>query len=375
MKHRSLTLALAASAAALASGCSKPPEQQAIPPSPVVTQGVTLADVTVVRDYPGTSASVQMVEINARVEGWVIKQNFKDGQMVQEGSTMYQIDPRPFEVALEKALADMAVAEAEYKNAKQKVERNRPLVEVQAISAEQFDQLVANERSTKAATEARLAAVDQARLNLSYCTVKALASGQASKTQVYTGTLVGPTVNNRMTNIQVLDPIWVQFYPIAAEIPQLRKLLESGASAIEVSVTPGDWKRNGKIVFLDNHVDQNTDTILARVQLDNKDLALLPGAYVSVRFPVKTLESAITVPENCITYQSAETIIWTVDADRKAHPKQVKIGPPGGAGVVVLSGLEKDDKIVVQGQQKLRADNTLTVEMPAGKPAAGSETK
>jgi RND family efflux transporter MFP subunit len=305
---------------------------------------------------------MSMIEINARVEGWVIKQNFTDGQMVKEGDVLYQIDPRPFEVALAQAVADMGVADAEYRNAKQKVERNRPLVDVDAISVEAFEQLVANERSTKAQTEAKAAAVDQARLNLSYCTVRALGAGQVSKTQVYEGTLVGPAVNNRMTNVQSLAPIWVDFNPIAQDIPALRTLLESGKDSVEVTMPPGKWKGQGRVVFIDNHVDPTTDTILARLQLPNADLTLVPGTYVSVSLPVQTMTGAVTIPETAIVFQTASTLVWLVQPNNTVKSQIIETGPKGGAGIVVTSGLKAGDRVVTQGQQGLRSEGAQITE-------------
>ncbi len=362
-----LVLGIVATSAVAA--CSKPAPPHQEPPAPVVTEAATTADVPVFHEYPGTATTVRMVEINARVEGWVTKQNFTDGQTVQEGMILYEIDPRPFEVALEQSLADLAVAEAEYKNAKQKVERNRPLVDVEAISVEQFEQLVANERSTKAQTEARRAAVDQSRLNLSYCTVRALSAGQISKTQVYQGTLVGPTVNNRMTNIQVLDPIWVEFNPIAQDIPALRTLMENRKDAVDVTMPPGNWKGSGKVVFIDNHVDASTDTILARLELANADRSLVPGAYVNLKLPVQIMKDAVTIPESALVYQTAASLVWLVQANNTVKSVVVQTGPRGGSGIVVTSGLKAGDRVVTHGQQKLR-ENKVIHEVKAPAPDA-----
>lgn len=355
------TLSAALCTALLGFGCTKNEQPQLPPPPAVRVAEAAAADVIVYRDYPGTTATVQMIEINARVEGWVVKQNFTDGQMVQEGMVLYEIDPRPYEVDLERAVADLAVAEAEYKNAKQKVERNRPLVEVEAISAEQFDQMVANERSTKAQTEARRAVIDQAKLNLGYCKVLALGTGQVSKTQVYEGTLVGPSVNNRMTNIQALDPIWVEFYPIAADIPALRELMAKGQADVAVGIPGSEWKSQGRVVFIDNHVDATTDTILARLELKNTDLSVVPGAYVSVKLPVQTLAGAVTVPQEAIVYQTAAALLWIVGEDNKVTSRVVQLGPPGGTGVVVTDGVKAGEKVIVAGQQKLRDGTEVQV--------------
>ena len=151
---------------AVSSACSRAPQgPAAMPPSPVRTVKPTVSDVPIHREYPGMTMSVRTVDIIPRVSGWIDTQGFTNGQAVNEGQMLYVIDPRPYRVMVEKAKADIAVVEAELKNASDKVVRNRPLVEVSAISQEAFDQMLANQRTAEANLDAKHAALDEANLN------------------------------------------------------------------------------------------------------------------------------------------------------------------------------------------------------------------
>jgi RND family efflux transporter MFP subunit len=339
-------------ALALLAGCSRPPQAPpAPPPAPVVTVRPTVADVGVYRDYPGITKSVRTVDVIPRVSGYVDQQAFVDGEMVEDGELLYQIDPRPYAVAVEKAEAEIGIVEAELRNATDRVGRNRPLVEVGAISQQEFDQLLADERSAKARLQARRAALDEANLNLSFTRIESPAGGKASATRVYPGTMVGP--EQLLVTVRQMDPLWVEFSPAAIELPAVRALEASGRADTEVALSDGRWKRMGKVVFVDNTVNPDTSTIRTRVEVPNADLAMAPGAYLNVRLRVALLADAVTVPERAIVYQTAAATLWTVDAERKARQKVVRVGPPGGAGVVILEGLAADDEVVVEGALKL----------------------
>ena len=357
---------------ALFAGCSRPPQAPpAPPPAPVVTVKPTVADVGVFRDYPGITKSVRTVDVIPRVSGYIDHQAFVDGEMVEDGELLYQIDPRPYAVAVEKAQAEIGIVEAELRNATDRVARNRPLVEVGAISQQEFDQLLADERSAKARLQARRAALDEANLNLSFTRIESPARGKASATRVYPGTLVGP--EQLLVTVRQMDPLWVEFSPAAIELPAVRALEASGRSDTEVALSDGRWKRMGKVVFVDNTVNPETSTIRTRLEVPNPDLVMAPGAYLNVRLRVDELKGAVTVPEKAIVYQTAAATLWTVDGERKARQKVVKVGPHGGAGVVILEGVGPDDEIVVEGALKLY-DGAQTFD-PAAAAAAANAPK
>jgi membrane fusion protein (multidrug efflux system) len=370
MKTLRATLACAALAAA---ACSKPPAAPAgPPPAPVRTVTPTVADVPVHRDYPGITMSVRTVDVIPRVAGWIDAQGFANGQDVTDGQMLYVIDPRPYEVAVEKAKADVAIVQAELRNASDMVARNRPLVEVSAISQQEFDRLIANERVATANLAARRALLDQANLDLSFTRVASPADGQASATNIYPGTYVTP--QQVLVTVRQMDPMWVEFQPVDMDIPALRRMLKDGDASTVATLPGGGWSRNGKVVFLDNTVNRDTATIRTRLEVPNADRLMAPGAYVNVRLEVDRLEGAVTVPEQAIVYQTAAATLWTVDGEGKARQKVVKTGPRGGAGIVITEGIGAADQVVVEGMQKLY-DGAQTVSPEAMRAAVEAQVQ
>ena len=261
----------------------------------------------------------------------------------------------PYEVAVEKAKADIGVVQADLTNAHDRVERNRPLVEVSAISPQEFDQLVANERSLTAQLAARRAMLDEANLNLSFTRILSPVAGRTSATTTYSGTYVTP--QQLLVTVRQLDPLWVEFNPVATDLPALRKMMESGDRGTTAALPGGEWSRSGKVVFVDNTVNRETSTIRTRIELPNPDRVMVPGAYVNVHLKVDELADALSVPEQAIVYQTAAATLWTVDKDGKARQKVVKTGPRGGAGIVIAEGLSADDVVVVEGIEGVASPN------------------
>ena len=341
-----------AATAAIAAACSRGPQAPpGPPPMPVATARPTVGDVAVYRDYPGIAMSVRTVDIIPRVSGWIDEQAFRDGQDVAERQLLYRIDPRPYEVAREQARAEVAMVEAELRNATDRVTRNRPLVEVGAISQQEFDQYIADERTALARLDARRAALDEANLNLSFTRIESPLSGKASATAFWPGTMVGP--QQLLVTVRQMDPLWVEFQPVSQDLPELARLQASGRDSTEVSTPDGAWTRMGKVVFVDNTVIPTTSTVRTRLEIPNADRSMAPGAYLNVRLKVEEVVGALSVPEHAIVYQTAAATLWVLDAERKARQRVVKTGPRGGAGIVILEGLGPDDEVVVEGTQRL----------------------
>lgn len=361
---------LALAAACALAACSKrsaPPER---PAAAVVSVPVTVSDVTISRDYPAQAVSVRTVEIDARVEGWLLKQKYADGAMVDAGQLMYELDPAPYRIALEFAQAKLAAAEASLFDATQKYERNKPLVSSGAISREEFDQLEAQWLGAKAGVLAAAADVDNAKLNLSYCTITSPVRGQSSKTRVYEGTLVKPEGNGNLTDVRQLDPIWIEFSPVASDIPALRALQSGGTASVPVKDPSGTWSGTGKVIFVNNAVDTSTSTIIARIEVANPDLSVMPGQYLAVSLPQRVIKGAISVPQTAIVYQTAAAIVWTVTPEQTAKSTNVDVIGFGGAGLVIGSGLAPDARVVVEGQGRLAPGAKVSEAKPTPQPAA-----
>lgn len=358
-----LPTALLGAAALVA--CERPKAAPRVPPPPtVVTVAPTVEDVAVHRDYPATGMSIQPVPIVPRVEGWIRSQGFVNGDMVKAGQVLYQIDPDPFQAKLDATVADLAVAQAQFDNAKQIYERNKPLLEADAIAPEKLQDYEAQYLATQAQVKAAEAQVELARLNLSYCTVTSPVEGQASATTQYVGALVGPDAAHPLVNVQPLDPLWVQFMADADELATLRSQFGQESPGVEILLPDGSWSRLGRIVFLDNQVMPSSSMISVRVEVANADHAILPGTYLLARLRTAVLAQAVTVPIEAVVRQSAASVVWIIDGEGNASQKTVNLGPRAGTHVVITSGVAATDRVVVQGQTKLRAGQKVSVVTP-----------
>ena len=342
-------------------GCKETKAAPAMPPIPVNAVTVGASNININTVYPAITVSVRTVMIDARVEGWLLKQRFQDGALVQVNQVMYEIDPTPFRIALEKAQAELASSEAKLFDSKQKYERNKPLVATEAISQEQFDQYESAYLSDKANVQTSKANLDNAKLNLSYCVITSPLAGQASKTNVYEGTLIKPQSNGQLTNIRQLDPIWIDFAPVASDVPALREFMKSGAAQVNVNDPSGSWKGKGRVVFIDNSVGQTTGTILARIEVANSNFEILPGQYLNVDMPTQSFPGAISIPESSVVYQTAIPTVWVVQADGTAQNKTIVLGEHGGVGLMVKSGLSAGEQVITAGQQKLRPGTKVSI--------------
>ncbi len=387
MKH--LSLALAASAL-VAFGCEeKKPAPRTPPPPTVVVSPAGTADVPVYRDYPATAMSIQPVAIVPRVEGWLLEQNFVNGAMVTANQTLYRIDPAPFQAKLDAAKRELAVANAQLFNAKQQYERNKPLLESDAVSQEKLESLEASFLAAEAQVESAKADIEIAKLNLSYCTITTPVAGQVSATSKYVGDLVRAEQQRPLVSVQPLDPIWVQFMAVSSDLPALRAQFGEASPGVAISLPDGSWTRTGKIVFIDNAVVPGSSMIMVRVEVPNPDHAILPGTYLNAKFRQSLDAGAVIVPIDAVVRQAAQSVVWVVDSQETATMKTVTLGPRFGGDVVVSTGLSAGEQVVVQGQPKLRNGAKVDVltpqkyakpatAAPAAKPdepASGGETK
>ena len=339
----------------LLAGCEHHHPPAPTPPPPtVVTTAVGIEDVAVYRHYPATSISIQPVAIVPRVAGWVREQNFTNGQMVSKGQQLYLIDPDPFVAALDRAEAAVAVAQAELFNARQQYERNQPLLEAEAISPEDLERLEANFMQAEAQVKVAQAEAEIARLNLSYCTVSSPVDGQLSATTLYVGDYAKVDPSNPLVTVQPLDPLWVQFMAISDDLDALRSQFGSAGPGVEISLPDGSWHRSGPVVFIDNTVMPGTAMIQVRVEVANADHAILPGTYLNARFRQRLLEKAMTVPVEAVVRQAAESVVWIVDENETARIRIVTLGPIQKGRIAILSGLSASDRVIVQGQSRLR---------------------
>jgi RND family efflux transporter MFP subunit len=431
MNTRPLTIGSLAFALALScASCSKEPTKPDGPP-PIAVR-TALAESKPLRrtkTYPGITASVRSVELTARVQGFLAKQHVADGARVEEGTLVYEIDARPFEVALASARADLDRAKAQVSSARAKVaaaeaqvaqakaqipglvaardlaardvERNRPLVETGAVSKQAFDQFEsklvnatsqletaeaavrtaeaqrASAQSEVAVAEAQAGAataqVEGAELNLSYCAVKAPMAGLLGKSSVSEGQMVGPSYAVTLNTLVETDPMWVQFSPSATEWPLLDGLMRKGEVAATVAYG-GDASitAKGRVVFASNAVDVSTSTIMLRAEFPNASGAFRPGTYANVTLDLGEIPNVVMIPATALVPRETEFRVWRVKADSTVEEVRVRVSAREDEFVGVTEGLAAGDRVVTAGTLKLTG-GAKTVEAPpepGGSPAS-----
>ncbi|QXH54042.1 MexC family multidrug efflux RND transporter periplasmic adaptor subunit [Pseudomonas fakonensis] len=362
-KMRAIGVAGWLAAAVLLAGCEAADEPQAAAAVlPVDTVTVTHEALALASTLPGRVEPMRVAEVRARVAGIVLRKAFEEGADVKAGDLLFQIDPAPFKAALARAEGDLARAQAVQHEAQARLRRYQPLVQVQAISQQDFDTASANSRSAQAAVLSAQADVQTARLNLGYATVTAPISGRIGRALATEGALVGQGEATLMARIQQLDPIYVDFTQSAADALRLRQALQSGSLAsgeertLSAQVEGTDYRRQGALMFTDVAVDRGTGQVTLRGRFDNADGILLPGMYVRVHTPQGVDRQAILVPQRAVQRASdGQARVMVVGAGNLAEARPVSTGAMQGARWQITQGLQAGDQVIVGSPAGLAA--------------------
>jgi membrane fusion protein (multidrug efflux system) len=347
-------------AAALVSGCSQKPPASAAPKVQVVT--VTPQDVPIYQQWIGTLDGYPNAQIRAQVSGYLVRQDYVEGGAVKAGDLLFEIDPRPFQAALDQALGKLAQDDAQQGKAQLDVKRYTPLAKEEAISQEQLDDAIQAELAAAAAVEADKAAEETARLNLGFCRITSPVDGIAGIAKAQIGDLVGPG-GMVLTTVSTIDPMRVYFsiseqsylqfcrqFTNAAERAAFRGDMELQLILSDGSVYP----LPGKWFFTSREVDVNTGTLQIAGLFPNPDYLLRPGQYALVRAKTETRHGAVLLPQRAVTEMQGSYLVATVDSDNKAHVKPVQVGQQVGNDWLIDKGLEPNDRVVIEGTQKAR---------------------
>lgn len=346
------------------------------PPPPVSIVVVQPAPATISSELPGRLEPTRIAEVRARVPGIVEQRAFREGSEVKAGQVLFRIDSAPLKADLAAADANLQRAQAALELARAEVRRFAPLVEANAISRQQYDNAVAQQKLAQADVAALRAARDRAKLNLGYATVSAPIAGRIGKALVSEGALVGQGEPTPMATIQQVHPIFADFTQPATEIARLRRAFESGevkqvqgdtARVVLVLDDGSDYGLPGKLLFSDLSVDRSTGQVTLRAEFPNPDRVLLPGMYVRVRLEQGVDERAIRVPQQAVQRGSdGGASVWVVgEADIPAL-QPIVTGPTVGDTLIVREGLKAGDRVVVEGFQKLRPGAPVKPEPWAG---------
>jgi membrane fusion protein (multidrug efflux system) len=352
--------AIAAVLAACSPAKGSAPGAGGLPPAQVAVQKVAAADVPVAYEYVGQTAGSRDAEVRARVTGILLKRNFAEGGPVKRGQSLYSIDPEPFRVALQRADADVAAAEARHAQAARTLTRLKPLWEAKATSQRDYDDAVSAEAVARADLQRAQAARAQAALELGYTRVESPIAGMASRSQVSEGSLVsGPQV--LLTTVTQTDPIKVRFgipdtdqmrWRTEAAAGQL-KLPQRDAFEVQVKLADGSiYARKGKLLFSDTRVSGTTGTVEAEAEIPNPDGVLRPGQFVRVRLLGATRPQALRVPTRAVLDGPQGKFVYMA-AGGKALPKPVQVGEQSADGWIITQGLAAGDEIIVDGMARI----------------------
>lgn len=374
MRRSVLLLPVAAVALGL-SGCAQ--EQQAPPPPQVSIITVKAQPIANVIELPGRVQAYRISEVRARVNGIIQARLFEEGSDVAAGKALFQIDPRELRASANAAQAQLTRAQATSANAGQVVNRYSGLLPDQAISRQEYDAAVANQRTAIADVAQARAQLESARLSLGYSTVTAPISGRVGRAQVTEGALVTAAAGTLLTTIEQIDRIYVNFSQSSSDLLAIRRDMASGKLSmpslgrVDVQLVLEDGSVSpiiGHIDFLDLSIDENTGTAALRAEFANPGRTLLPGQFVRARIQAGTRNGGILVPQRAVKLASQGASVMIVDAKNMAAARPVKLGALQGNQWVILEGLKPGDRVIVEGGQKAMPGQPVTIAQP--RPAA-----
>ena len=343
------------------------------PPATVGVVTVSNQVVALQTELPGRVSPVRVAQVRARVNGVVLQRLFREGSEVKAGQVLYQIDAAPYRAAFESAQASVAKSQANLAQATAQLERNKPLVEANAISKQEYTTLVTAQKQAEADLATAKAAVQTAQINLNYATVTAPISGRIGQTLVTEGALVSQAEATQLAVIQQTGTVYVNFTQSTTDVLRLRKaiaskqLRASGDGSVPVRVVLEDGSelsRAGKLLFTDLTVDATSGQITLRAEVPNSDGLLLPGQYVRVRLSQAELPSAMLLPQQAVTRTSQGDTVLVVGSDGKPAPRPVKIGNAQNNQWVILDGLQPGDQVIADGFQKMMAPGAPVKTVP-----------
>jgi membrane fusion protein (multidrug efflux system) len=327
------------------------------PPPEVGVLAVKFEPVALQTELPGRVEPVRVAQVRARVNGVVLKRLFTEGSEVKAGQSLFQIDPAPYQAALNSAQAALGKAQANLAQASAQAERYKPLVEANAVSKQEYVNVVSAHKQAEADVAAQKAALQIAQINSGYANVLAPISGRIGRALVTEGALVSATEATQLAVIQQLSTVYVNFTQSASELQKLRNSGKGkAADSASVTVLLDDGTalpQKGKLLFSDVSVDPTSGQVTLRAEVPNADGALLPGQYVRVRVSQVQLPSAVVLPQQAVTRGTQGDTVIVVGPDGKPGPRPVRIGSQQGTSWIVLEGLKEGEQVVVDGFQKM----------------------
>ena len=304
----------------------------------------------------GNVEAYATVAVKAQAGGELMQVNFKEGDFIKEGDLLFVLDSRPYEAAVRQAEANLARNTAQAKNAFLQEKRYASLLKEGAASPEQYDLAKSSSDALEAAVRADRAALENARIQLSYCTIRAPLSGQTGTLKVDRGNIVKANDTSPLVIINQISPIYVTFSVAEKYFPEIKKYMASGPLKVEAAVPKSDLQpAEGVLSFIDSAVDTTTGTILLKAAFPNEAHVLWPGQFVNAALTLTAQPDAVVIPSQAVQAGQAGTYVFVVTADLTAELRAVTAGRAFGQEVVIEKGVQPGEQVVTDGQLQLVA--------------------
>jgi multidrug efflux system membrane fusion protein len=311
------------------------------------------------------------VSIKSQVTGVLTKAHFQEGQNVKKGQLLFTVDPRPLEAALKQAEATLARDTAQLQNSREQARRYAELVKKQYVSQEQYDQIRANADAAEAVVQADLAAVENAKVQLSYCYIYSPLDGQVGTLLVNEGNLVRVNDGTPLVVINQLAPINVTFSVPETNLPEIKRHMANGKLVVDASFAPEENRpEHGTLVFVDNAVDRSTGTIKLKAEFSNREKRLWPGQFVNVALTLTTEAGAVVIPSEAIQVGEDGQHVFVVKPDKRVEIRTVKVARTTEGEAIIASGIQAGETVVREGQFLLGPNSRIEI-----KEADAGETK
>lgn len=334
-----------------------PPPPAAVTVSPPLQRSLAAST-----EFTGQFSAVDQVDLRAQVNGYLTEIHVADGQLVRKGDLLFVIDPRPYAIALQTAVAQYQTAVSALDLANKQIARSTALKRNDFESAEVVDQRTQVQQAATAAIEQAKASIRSAQLNLDFTRILAPFDGRVGARQVSLGSLISGAAGSgtKLTTIVSLDPIHVDFDMSESDALIYQRYIGSKPPGLDRSVKlslsdESTWSRQGVLDFLDNQVDRGSGTMHARATVANPDLLIAPGQFARVQVPMSAPRPVLLVPDAAIITDQSRKVLMVAAADGTVMPKPVEIGPLDGDHLrVITSGLSPNDQVIINGLMRLR---------------------
>ena len=369
--------------------CDSGPKETAAPPPGVLVAKVAMRQISETVEYVGQTVAVNDVSLRAQVEGYLLERKFDEGQDVEQGAELFLIDPALYEASV--AAADGAVAEASAAVARSEkdVKRYRTLVKNQSISQQQLDNAESEFLQASASLKTAEAQLLKAQIDLSHTTITAPINGRIGRAAASVGDLVTPQAGE-LARLVELNPIYASFSVSEGDVIAAKRRYQAGDRGVEMDKIEvrlrlpdgSEYEHVGRVDFIDNVVDRKTGTIVLRARFDNPQLLLVPGLYVSTMLGREETTDKLIIPQSAVQEDQAGIFVMVVAPDSKVELRRITTGQAFAGELVVSSGLEPGEQVIVEGIQKVRPGQVVDAKLAprpsmqqGGEPGAGNGSK